>query len=302
MQNNYTIKSKCDGLDLSLIEVVPQKEIKAILQISHGMAEHKERYLEFMNFLANEGYLCVINDHRGHGESVKSKDDYGYFYEENADYIIEDLHDVSLMMKEKYKDVPLYLFGHSMGSLCVRKYLAKYDQDIDKLVVCGSPSKNGMVNIAISLTKFIKKIKGDHHRSKMINNLAFGSFDSKFEGDNPNRWLSLNQKNVIDYNNNEKCGFTFTTNGFLNLFNLMKDVYTKETYNCTNSDLPILFIAGSEDPVITSVKAWQEAQTFLKEVGYNNISNILFKGARHEILNEDNKEDIFKDILVFLNA
>lgn len=108
------------------------------------MVEHQIYYYELMEMLCNKGYVCVINDHRGHGKSIKDEKDMGYFYEEKAEYIVEDMHQITLFVKDKYPNVPVYLFWHSMGSLIVRKYIKKYDKDIDKLIVCGSPSINPM--------------------------------------------------------------------------------------------------------------------------------------------------------------
>ena len=112
----FTVKSECDGLELDVTVFEPENEIKGIFQISHGMAEHKERYYKFMEYLEQNGYVTVINDHRGHGKSVKSNDDLGYFYDNSAEYIVEDLHQITKLMKEQYSNKPLVLFGHSMGS------------------------------------------------------------------------------------------------------------------------------------------------------------------------------------------
>lgn len=296
----YKITSKCDGLELDVLEVDPITPPKGIVQMAHGMAEHKERYLEFMNFLARHGYIAIIHDHRGHGKSIRSKEDRGYFYEEKAEYIVEDLHDITLSLKARYPKLPVYLFGHSMGSLVVRKYIKKYDKDIDKLIVCGSPSKNPLAPFAISLVNFVEKFKGDHHRSAFINNLAFNGYDKKFDENNPNCWLSENKDNVLEYNENENDGFIFTCNGFKNLFTLMKDVYDEKGWAKNHLDLPILFIAGANDPVIISKEDWRQAQVFLNQIGYKNIKGKLYANMRHEILNEIRKEDVMNDILHFL--
>ena len=126
------INSSSDGLKIELAYTIPKDEIKGIVQFSHGMAEHKERYFNFMEYLSNNGYVCVINDHRGHGNSVKDKKDLGYFYTEDTNFIIDDLHDVTKYIKEKYSNQKLYLFSHSMGTLVARGYMQKYDNEIEK--------------------------------------------------------------------------------------------------------------------------------------------------------------------------
>ena len=118
-----TLNSKCDNLPIGIMIFIPEGEIKGIFQISHGMCEHKEMYYNFMEYLTNQGYVTIINDHRGHGESVKNKNDLGYFYDNTADYIVEDLHQVTLYIKEMYPNKNITLLGHSMGSMVVRKYM-----------------------------------------------------------------------------------------------------------------------------------------------------------------------------------
>ena len=125
-----SIVSSSDGLKLDIAYIVPKGETLGVIQISHGMAEHKERYFDFMEFLASNGYICVISDHRGHGKSIKNEDDLGYFYTDNINFIVDDLHEVTLYIKKKFKDKKIYLFSHSMGTLVSRCYIEKYDADI----------------------------------------------------------------------------------------------------------------------------------------------------------------------------
>ncbi len=299
-----TVKSNCDGLPLSVAVFTPEKsDIKGIFQISHGMAEHKERYFGFMEFLTDNGYAAVINDHRGHGGSVRSEKDYGYFYDETSDYITEDLYQITELAKEKFPGKPVALFGHSMGSLVVRKYIRKYDDKIDKLIVCGSPSANPLVGMAIGIVRAEKRLRGDRHRSMTIQKLAFGSYTKNLSGSlSQNAWLSVNDQNVRDYDKDKMCGFVFTLNGFLNLFLLMKQVYDPKGWGVKNPNLPILFIAGSEDPVIAGEKNWNKSQDFLRERGYRDVSGRLYPGLRHEILNEDGAGEIYDNIIEFAES
>ena len=291
------IESNQDGLELQVAIIKPEGEIKGIVQIAHGMSEHKERYYPFMRYLTDLGYVSIINDHRGHGGSVKSKEDFGYFYDDTAEFIVEDLYQVTQLIKEKYPNKKLILFGHSMGSMVVRKYIKKYDNEIDKLIICGSPSKNKLVNLALWIIKILRKTKGDYYRSKFIQKLAFGFYNRNIK--NPiskNAWICANEKTIKEYDKDKLCGFIFTLNGFQNLFILMRDIYTKKGWKIQNRDLPIFFIAGEDDPVIINKKAWQKSQKFLKEIGYQKVSGKLYKNMRHEILNETDNETVFRDI------
>ncbi len=295
----FTVKSECDYLELDITVIKPENKIKGIFQISHGMAEHKERYYKFMEYLAENGYVTVINDHRGHGKSVKNNDDLGYFYDNSAEYIVEDLHQITKLMKEKYPNKPVVLFGHSMGSMVVRKYIKKYDDEIDKLIICGSPSRNKYAKIGLNTAKLVEKLKGEKYRSKLIQKLAFGSYSSKKEK-SENSWICNNKETVNNYDKDELCGFTFTANGFQNLFGLMIDIYDKNGWKLNNKNLPILFIAGSNDPVIINKEKWLESQKFLKNLGYNNIQNKLYDEMRHEILNEKESNLVYEEILDFI--
>lgn len=298
----FNIKSKYDELPIWGTIFIPENTPKGIVVLSHGMCEKRKRYFDFMEFLCGNGYIVEIHDHRGHGQSVRSEEELGYFYDTKGEAIVEDLYEVIQYMKEKYQNYPVYLFGHSMGSLVVRKFIQKYDDEIDKLIVCGSPSENSLINIALFVTQTIRILKGDKYRSKLIEYLSTGSGNKNFPDEKEkNAWLTRDKKIIKEYNEDPTMGFTFTTNGYLNLFHLVKDVYTARKYQLKNKDLPIFFIAGSDDPVIVSKEKWREAQNFLRKIGYQNLFSKLYDEMRHEILNEIGKEEVYSDILDWLN-
>lgn len=298
-EENIKIISDQDSLELDCLLIKPNKEIKAIVEIAHGMNEHKERYIDFMKFLAKNGYASFIHDHRGHGKSIKSINDLGYFYEDNASYVVEDLHQINEYLKNKFKDKKIILFGHSMGSMIVRKYISKYAHTIDGLIVCGSPSKNNASKLGLKVVKLLKSIKGERYRSEFVKKLMFGGFDKK--GSEPNSWVCHNKEILKLYNEDELCKYTYTLNGYENIIKLMIDIYNPKIYNRNNLDLPIYFIAGNDDPVIKSKKDFNEAINFLEKIGYHNIDNTLYDDMSHEILNEVNNNLVYDDILNWLN-
>lgn len=298
-EENIKIISDQDSLELDCLLIKPNKEIKAIVEIAHGMNEHKERYIAFMKFLAKNGYASFIHDHRGHGKSIKNNNDLGYFYEDNASYVVEDLHQINEYLKNKFKDKKIILFGHSMGSMIVRKYISKYAHTIDGLIVCGSPSKNNASKLGLKVVKLLKSIKGERYRSEFVKKLMFGGFDKK--GSEPNSWVCHNKEILKLYNEDELCKYTYTLNGYENIIKLMIDIYNPKIYNRNNLDLPIYFIAGNDDPVIKSKKDFNEAINFLKKIGYHNIDNTLYDDMSHEILNEINNNLVYDDILNWLN-
>ena len=301
MKKTVYLTSKQDGLKLHVLLMEPEQSPKGIVQICHGMAEHKERYEPLMQMLCNNGYISVIHDHRGHGKSVKNASDLGYFYDDSGKAIIEDAHQVTTWMKERYgEELPYHLFGHSMGSLVVRCYLKKYDDELDSLIVCGSPSENKAAKAAEFLAKTACKM-GAHKKGKFFQKMAFGLYGKALgEDESENGWISYNKENVKAYDENPLDGFVFSNNGFLNLFLLMDETYNKKGWQVKHPSLPILFIAGADDPCIGSKKQYAQAMTTLKKRGYNQVRGMLFLNRRHEILNEDDVEKVYDAVLHFL--
>lgn len=298
MVKKKSILSKKDGLTLSLSIIEPKGKPKAIVQISHGMAEHKERYYDFMEYLAKNGYVSVIHDHRGHGESVRNIEDLGYFYTDDIHYIVDDLYQVSEYMKERYKDLDIILFSHSMGTLVSRNYIQKYDDQIKKLILCGPPTYNPLSGVGIFLAKVFTLFGKERRANHFLDKLTFGTYNTG--NDIPNEWICSSSDTVKDYNNDKLCGYTFTTNGFLNLYKMMKEAFHRNNYQVKNPNLNIFVIAGADDPVIQKEKKFEELVHFLKEVGYQEIESKLYNGKRHELLNEKGKEKIYQDILDFI--
>lgn len=292
------IKSKKDNLDIEIAIIEPKGEPKAIVQFSHGMSEHKERYFDFMEYLAMNGYLCVIHDHRGHGASVKDKKDLGYFYTEDINYIVDDLYQVTEFIKKKYPNLEVILFSHSMGTLVARNYLKKYDDVICKLILCGPPTENPLTGFAIFLAKVLKMFYKENTPNKLLNTMTFGSYNTKNKVENA--WICSNAEQVTKYNNDVLCGYIFTTNGFINLYQLMKGAFDRKDWQLKNERMPILLIAGKDDPVIQNVQKFQDLLTFLKDRGYQNVDSKLYEEMRHELLNETNKKVVYEDVLKFI--
>lgn len=296
--NNIRIKSCIEDIYLDTNYIEPTGNIKAIVVILHGMSEHKERYNYFLEKLANKQYLPVIYDHRGHGKSLKNSKDLGYFYSDNADTLSEDAKIVINYFQEKYPHIPVILFAHSMGTLIARNFISTNDDAISKLIFCGPPTKNGLVDVGLSLAKLANTLGNPRKANKFLNKLTFSSFNNGYQS--PNEWLSKSKENVKNYNNDPLCGFTFTTNGFLNLYTLQKNAFIKRRYQVKNPDLPIFLMAGTDDPVIKNSRKFQELVAFLNDLSYNNTEFKLYQDLRHELLQEDIKDTIIQDILEFM--
>ncbi len=302
-RKEFTVYSDYDKLPLRGTLYEPSGEKRGIVQICHGMCEYRERYDAFMQFLCSQGYVVACHDHRGHGDSVFQEEDRGWFNDYDARAIVDDAVQISKYLKAEYPELSLTLFGHSMGSMIVRCYIRENDDLIDKLIVCGTPAKNPLVDIAIGLEKCIRLFYGSRHRSKLLAYLSTGKGDDKFPGEGKGAWLSHNRENIEEFHTNPKGKFRFTCNGFENLFKMMKRTYTKKGYLKKNPDLKILFISGSEDAVLGGEKNWNKAVGFLKDVvGYKNVEAKVYEGQRHEILNDTKKEEVYKDVFAFLSV
>lgn len=295
------IKSKKDNLEIELAISEPSSiKPKGIVQISHGMAEHKERYFDFMEYLSSKGYICVIHDHRGHGASIKDFNDLGYFYTEDISYIVEDLYQVTEYITSKYKNINVYIFSHSMGTLVSRNYLKKYDDKIQKIILCGPPTENKLSRVGIFFAKLTKSFKGEKYRSKFLNTLTFGSYNTKHKIENG--WICSNETAVECYNKDNLCGYIFTTNGFINLFKLMKEAYNKKNWQMKNNNMPIFIIAGKDDKVIQNEGKFEHLKSFLQTMGYTNIKSKLYEDKRHELINEENHMEVYQDVLDFIEG
>ena len=303
-KREFTLQSKYDNLALSCAEYTAeggtQTNAKGVVQIVHGMCEYKERYEGFIDYLTQNGYIVFAHDHRGHGGSVTANENLGYFGDKKGEAIVDDAALVTDEIRRLYPGLSVTLFGHSMGSLVVRAYIQKYEEKIDKLIVCGSPSKNSLAGFGLMLNGVISAFRGKKYRSRLMANASTGGGDDKFPGEGKNAWLTRDKTVVEKYNSDEKCNFVFSCNGFSNLLHLVKNAYKKKKYPAKHSDLPIFFMAGADDPVIGSEKKWLAAQQFLRDVGYKNVTGKSYPKMRHEILNELGKEEVYADALAFI--
>ncbi|MBQ8824855.1 MAG: alpha/beta fold hydrolase [Ruminococcus sp.] len=303
MIKSFTIPSKYDKLPLSVLLIMPdEKKPCGILQISHGMCDHKERYINFMEYMADKGYICLINDHRGHGESILQKSDLGYFYKNGGSALVDDLHQLTNWITEQYPDLPVFLLGHSMGSLAVRSYLKRYPSALDGLIVCGSPSEPLAIEKLQKVLKRLIERKGENYHSKFIEKIIYKAFQFPFKNDKErNTWICSDSSIVKAYNNDPLCQFNFSLNGYEALLFLIKTTYDKNDWNVTNPNMPIRFLSGADDPCRTNDHKFNQAVSLMQSVGYKNVTSYLFPDMRHEILNESKKELVYNDIFKTLS-
>ncbi len=290
----FSLESARDGLSLSMLMLEPEGKVRALVQFSHGMVEHKERYLPFMRYLAARGCACVINDHRGHGASVRSANDLGYFYQDGDAALVDDLHQITLWMRARWPGVPLILFGHSMGSLAARAYAGEYPNDIDALIVCGSPGENRAAGLGLKMIAVLSKLLGERYRSKLFYGMTIGAFQKRFpDPSHPCAWISKNMDNVRAYEADPLCSFRFTLNGNRALLRLMQRAYHLPQGRV---DLPVHFYSGADDPCAPDAKGFELAMDAMRRAGFSDVRGRMFPGLRHEILNEAECDMVFETI------
>ena len=295
MKKEFYFPSK-DGLtQIHAIEWIPEGKVKAVLQIAHGMVEHIERYSDFAEYLAENGVYVTGHSHLGHGKSMVSKEKMGYFAEPNGNAcVIGDIHQLRELTQEKYPNVPYFLMGHSMGSFLSRQYLGMHGEGLSGAIIMGTGEQPDVILSGGKLVcKLIAAFKGWEHRSDFVNGLVIGGFEKEMG----KGWLSRNEENVKNYAKDPLSGFVFTLNAFYNMFDGMSKMNVQEKNGKFPKELPIHFVAGSEDPVGAHGKGVETVYNRYVEKGAKNASIKLYLEDRHEILNEVDKEIVYQDLL-----
>lgn len=296
----YTLDSKYDDLRVSVLSVRPDVIPVAVLQLAHGMCGSKERFLPFMEFLASMGVICFANDHRGHGDSVKSEKDLGYMYDGGHKAFVDDMKLLTDHIRDKYSGLPIYLLGHSMGSLAARAYLRLYPKSIDGLILCGSPGYNPMAPAGYALTSIACSFGLGRMRPKLIQRLASETFNRHFAPEGYQAWVCSDPEVRKAFLNDPKHNFRFTLNGSRVLMALMIEAYSSKGWKTVNPEFPILFLSGNDDPCNGGPSGIDKAAAVLHEAGYGRIDIKIYPAMRHEVLNEIGKERVWRDILDFI--
>ncbi len=295
---DFTLPSTVPGRTLHAFRCIPEGEVRAIVQLSHGMVEFIDRYKPLAEDLAGRGILVTGHDHLGHGGSIRTKDDYGYFAQPDGNRaVLDDLHAMTTLTKQLYPGVPYFLLGHSMGSFYARQYLCEYGAELDGAILMGTGYQpKALVTLARTVCRVLAVFFGWQHRSKLVRDLSFLGYNKGLEGRTPHDWLNRDPAEVDKYRADERCMFTFTLNAYYSMFTGILRLYDPDFLNRMPKDLPLLFLAGDADPVGEQSKGVQRAIDSLKAVGVQNITQKFYPGARHELLVELNRQEVFADI------
>ena len=301
---DFYFQSSTGRTSIHALKCVPDGKPRAVVQIAHGIAEHIERYRPFMEFLANNGFVTAGNDHLGHGKSIRVPAEQGFFAEKDGWWrVVDDMDKLHDIMSKEYPELPYVLFGHSMGSFLTRTYLIKHPDKYDAVILSGTGHQSPALvlggNAAASVMAKLNGVMGDGAK---LDSLAFGTYLSKIE--NPRTkfdWLSRDAEQVDKYIADPLCGFVGKIGLYRDMMQGIKFITNEKNIAQMNKEKPVYFMSGDGDPVGDYGKGVERAYKAFCNAGLHDVFMRLYPGGRHEMLNETNKEQVYQDILNWLN-
>ena len=305
MQSTTTTVTTNDGTGLHTNRWLPDGPPKAVVQVAHGLGEHSTRYARLAEALTGAGYAVYGSDHRGHGQTCVDDDDHGFFAESGGwNLVVSDLRAVTRFAHEENPGLPMFLLGHSMGSYLARDYVIEDSRDLAGLVLSatgGDPGWVGKVGPVLALTE--ARLRGRRHVSPFLQKMINGPYNAAFK---PNRtnfdWLSRDEAEVDKYIADELCGRTATSGFFYDLATGVAHTNDRRQVARVRRDLPILIISGDKDPSGHNGKGPRAVREQYAEVGVTDVTCTLYPGARHEIFNETNRDEVTADLTAWLDA
>ena len=301
---DFYFQSSIGRTSIHALKCVPDSKPRAVVQIAHGIAEHIDRYRPFMEFLADNGFVAAGNDHLGHGKSIRVPEEQGFFAEKDGWWRVVDnmdkLHDI---MSKEYPELPYVLFGHSMGSFLTRTYLIKHPDKYDGVILSGTGHQSpALVLGGNAAATVMAKLNGAMGDGAKLDSLAFGTYLNKIE--NPRTkfdWLSRDAEQVDKYIADPLCGFVGKIGLYRDMMQGIKFITDKKNIAQMNKEKPVYFMSGDGDPVGDYGKGVERAYKAFCDAGLHDVFMRLYPGGRHEMLNETNKEQVYQDILNWLN-
>lgn len=296
-----------DGVSrIHAVEWTPDNgEVTAVLQLAHGIAEYAERYAPFAEYLAENGFAVVANDHMGHGKSCGEGQSPIYFGPENGWMnAVDDMYSLFDLTHKAYSSAPYFLLGHSMGSFLARTFLIRYPGVLSGAIIMGTGQMSpAIITAGRAVAKLQAKKVGWDKPSDTVTSLAFGSYNKAFA---PNRtgfdWLSVNEENVDRYIADPLCGADSSVGLFHDMLGGLLFIAKQSNLEKMNIYTPILFVAGDKDPVGDMGKGVRKAHASFRKAGVKDLQLKLYPGMRHEILNETHREEVYADLLLWLNT
>lgn len=279
-----------------------KESLKGLVQIVHGMGEHSLRYERFAKALTDNGYAVYSIDHRGHGITGKSTNTLGYLGNDGFESLVANVDQLFTKMNEEFPQLPMYLFGHSMGSFVAQRYIQLHGERLNGVILSGSNGRvNSMVNFGIFLSSRIAKRRGEQFQSNILNQLSFGSYNKRFQ---PNRtefdWLSRDVAEVDKYIKDPLCGAILSAGSFRDFLRGLKAIQKPQALRNIPKQLPIYIVSGDKDPVGEFGKGVLTLANLYKSYSITNVEYKLYPESRHEILNEECRDEVTQDIIGWL--
>jgi alpha-beta hydrolase superfamily lysophospholipase len=304
MKSEHFVLKARDGKDVYVRNWLPEGKAKAIVLVAHGMAEHGARYERFATKLTADGYVVYAPDHRGHGKTAASEAELGWLGDKDGFFLmVEDLHEVGLEAKKRNPELPVHLFGHSMGSFISQAYIALHGEELASCVLSGTsgPMPAALLNGGKFVASLGCLFKGPRSKAPLANKLSFGSYNDAFK---PNRtefdWLSRDNVEVDKYVADPFCGFICTYGFFRDFLKGLSFIHKPATMTRIPKKLPLYLVSGSKDPVGAATGAVDNLAGLYKTLGLSDVEVKLYEGGRHEILNETNRDEVMADVLSWL--
>ncbi len=295
-----------DGAMLHVYRFEPASApAKAVVQIEHGMAEHAARYRRVAEALTAAGYAVYADDHRGHGKSARSPEELGFFAAEDGfQQLVRDFESLRERIVEEHPKKPVFLLGHSMGSLVAQQYVSEHGRELAGLVLSGTGGGNGpLVHVGRGIAKLERLRLGPRGRSKLLQTLTFGAYNKGFA---PVRteydWLSRDAAEVDAYIADPLCGFDFTVQGWIDVLTGVIGIERAETIRKVPKALPVYMMSGALDPVgrQSAGVSWLAEQ--YRRAGLRDVTVRLYEGGRHELFNEQNRVEVQRELLAWLDG
>lgn len=303
VRQEFTYLSADGMTSLHAVQWMPEGDVRTVLQLVHGVAEYILRYEPLAEFLTKQGFAVVGHDHVGHGLSVADHAPRLYFGPRGSwDWIVEDVRTLQVEIQQKFPDVPYFVLGHSMGSFLLRTYLARYPGTVDGAIIMGtSHSSTVALAVAKALADWQVRKLGEKTPSSIAMKLSFDAYNRKFAPTRtPYDWIAQSTTTVDAYLADPLCGGAPTIGLFREMLEGMSIMIQPETVRKMDANLPVLFLSGAMDPVGNCGKDVEKAFRLFLQNGMKQVSMKLYPQLRHEILNEDCREDVFWDILRWL--
>ncbi len=279
----------------------PKGEIRGLFHVVHGMTEYIDRYEPLFAFMANAGYVTFGYDNLGHGMTAEDYSELGFIaHKDGHKKLVRDVNVFEEAVKKEYPNLPLFLMGHSMGSFIVR-IAANEKTDLKGLIICGTGGPNPASPAGLLITDILRKIYGEKHVSPLVEKIAFGTYNRRFEGLSKYDWLTKDRTIITKYEHDKYCTFHFTVSAMHDLVKLNTDANRKDWFKNYPKDLPTLIVSGEDDPVGNYGKGVKTVYNNLKKASVSDVSLRIYENCRHEIQNDTCKDEMFNELLNFLN-